>query len=115
VVSAKQLQDLLRTTEVSSADFNSVKALVQGQLDTFMGFKFRRVAKSFLPYTTGTDVRKVVAYVKSAVKLADAGRKVHVDIRPDKSHALQIRTVASLGATRMEEKKVVSIACDESP
>ena len=115
VVSAKQLQDLLRTTEVTSADFNSVKALVQGQLDTFMGFKFRRVAKSFLPFDAGTDVRKVVAYVKSGVKLADAGRKVHVDIRPDKSHALQIRTVASLGATRMEEKKVVSIECDESP
>lgn len=115
VVSAKQLQDLMRTTEVTSADFNTVKALVQGQIDTFMGFKFRRVAKSFLPYTVGTDVRKVVAYVKSGVKLADAGRKVHVDIRPDKSHALQIRTVASLGATRMEEEKVVSIACDESP
>lgn len=115
VVSAKQLQDLLRTTEVTSADYNTVRALVQGQLDTFMGFKFRRVAKSFLPYTANTDVRKVVAYVKSGVKLADAGRKVHVDIRPDKSHALQIRTVASLGATRMEEKKVVSIACDESP
>jgi hypothetical protein len=45
--------------------------------------------------------------------LADAGRKVHVDIRADKSHALQIRTVASLGATRMEEKKVVEIAADE--
>jgi hypothetical protein len=58
---------------------------------------------------------RCVAYVKSGVKLADAGRKVHVDIRPDKSHALQIRTVASLGATRMEEKKVVSIECDESP
>jgi hypothetical protein len=112
VVSAKQLQDLLRTTEVTSADFNSVKALVQGQIDTFMGFKFRRVSKSFLP--VANNIRTCVAYVKSGIKLADAGRTVHVDIRPDKSHALQIRTVASLGATRMEEPKVVSVACLEA-
>ncbi|NBW08654.1 MAG: hypothetical protein EBR82_11575 [Caulobacteraceae bacterium] len=113
VVSAKQIQDLLRTTEVTSADYNSVKALVQGQLDTFMGFKFRRVASSLLPYNANTGVRTCFAYVRSGVKLADAGRKVHVDIRADKSHALQIRTVASLGATRMEEKKVVEVAADE--
>lgn len=113
VVSAKQIQDLLRTTEVTSADFNTVKALVQGDIDTFMGFKFRRVASSLLPYNSGTGVRTCFAYVRSGIKLADAGRKVHVDIRADKSHALQIRTVASLGATRMEEKKVVEVAADE--
>jgi hypothetical protein len=113
VVSAKQIQDLLRTTEVTSADFNSVKALVQGDIDTFLGFKFRRVASSLLPYNASTGVRTCFAYVRSGLKLADAGRKVHVDIRADKSHALQIRTVASLGATRMEEKKVVEVAADE--
>jgi hypothetical protein len=104
-VSAKQLQDLLRTTEV--------RALVSGQLDTFMGFKFRLVDKSFFAYDGATGIRKIVAYAKSGLKLADSGRKVHVDIRPDKSHALQIRTVASIGATRMEEAKIVEIACDE--
>ena len=113
VVSAKQIQDLLRTTEVTSADFNSVKALVNGDIDTFMGFKFRRVSSALLPYNNSTGVRTCFAYVRSGIKLADAGRKVHVDIRADKSHALQIRTVASLGATRMEEEKVVEIATDE--
>jgi hypothetical protein len=113
VVSAKQLQDLLRDTSVTSADFNTVRALVQGEIDTFMGFKFRRVDKDFFAYDSGTGVRKIVAYAKSGIKLADSGRKVHVDIRPDRSHALQIRTVASIGATRMEEEKVVEIACDE--
>jgi hypothetical protein len=113
VVGAKQIQDLLRTTEITSADFNTVKALVNGEIDTFMGFKFRRVSSSLLPYVASTGVRTCFAYVRSGLKLADAGRKVHVDIRADKSHALQIRTVASLGATRMEEKKVVSILADE--
>ena len=113
VVSAKQVQDLLRTTEVTSADYNTVKALVNGDIDTFLGFKFRRVSSSLLPYNSSTGVRTCFAYVRSGLKLADAGRKVHVDIRADKSHSLQIRTVASLGATRMEEKKVVEVAADE--
>lgn len=113
VVGAKQIQDLLKTTEVTSADFNTVKALVNGEIDTFMGFKFRRVSSSLLPYVSGTGVRTCFAYVRSGIKLADAGRKVHVDIRADKSHALQIRTVASLGATRTQEEKVVEIAADE--
>lgn len=110
-VSPRQLQDLLRTTEVTSADYNTVKALVAGQLDTFMGFKFRVVNKAF--FTLASSRREVVAYVKSGLRMTDAGRRVHVDIRPDRSHSLQIRTTASIGATRMEEKKVVEIACDE--
>ena len=38
VVTAKQVTDLLQTAEVTSADFNSIKALVQGDVNTFMGF-----------------------------------------------------------------------------
>lgn len=114
-VSAKQIQDLLRTTEVTSADYNSIKALVAGQIDTFMGFKFKRVSSSFFPYNAGTDVRTIVAWARSGIKMSDSGKQVFMDIRADKSHSLQIRTVASIGATRMEEEKVVAIYCDESP
>jgi hypothetical protein len=113
VVSAKQLQDLLRTTEITSIDYNSVKALVDGTVNTFMGFKFRRT--QLLPLVSATDVRSVYVYVKSGVILAERGLKTHMDIRTDLSHSLQVRSVASLGATRSEEKKVVEIACDESP
>jgi hypothetical protein len=113
VVSAKQLQDLLREDRVTSADYNSIKALVDGTVNTFMGFKFRRT--QLLPLVSATDVRSVYVYVKSGVILAERGLKTHMDIRTDLSHSLQVRSVASLGATRSEEKKVVEIACDESP
>jgi hypothetical protein len=113
VVSAKQLQDLLRTTEITSADYNSVKALVDGSVNTFMGFKFRKT--QLLPLNSSTDVRSSYVYVKSGIVLAERGLKTHMDVRTDLSHSLQIRSVASLGATRLEEKKVVEIACDESP
>lgn len=110
VVSAKQLQDLLRDDKVTSADYNTVRALVDGSLNTFMGFKFRRT--QLLP--VATNVRSCYVYVKSGVVLAERGLKTHMDVRTDLSHSLQIRSVASLAATRLEEKKVVEIACDEA-
>ena len=114
-LTAKSLQDLLRTTEVTNHDYNTVKALVDGKVDQFMGFTFRRLSNKIMPIDTVTDIRTVVAWVKSGIKITDTGKEVHIDIRPDKSHALQIRTVAALGGTRMEEGKVVGIYCDESP
>jgi hypothetical protein len=42
VVNAKMLEALLGETEVTSSDFASVKALVQGEINTFMGFNFIR-------------------------------------------------------------------------
>lgn len=39
-VSASGLEGLLGETQVTSTDYNSVKALVQGEVDTFLGFKF---------------------------------------------------------------------------
>lgn len=113
VCSAKQINDLLKEDKIGNADYNTVRALAAGEVKQFLGFTFRLVSASLLPYNTGTGVRSCVAYAKSGIKLADGGRKVHVDIRPDKSHSIQIRTVASLGATRMEEAKVVEVACDE--
>jgi hypothetical protein len=113
VLSAKQLEDLLATTQVGSTDYNSVKALVDGTVNTFMGFKFRR--SQLLPLVTATDVRTCYAYVKSGIVLAERGLKTHMDIRVDLSHSLQVRSVASLAAVRMEEKKVVAVYCDESP
>jgi hypothetical protein len=42
VLGSDQLMRLLMTTQATSADYNSVKALVSGELDTFCGFKFIR-------------------------------------------------------------------------
>ena len=112
---ARSLQDLLKTTEVTNSDYNTVKALVAGNVDTYMGFKFIRISNKIMPIDTATDIRTCVAWARSGIKITDSGKEVHIDIRADKSHALQIRTVAALGGTRMEECKVVSVLCDESP
>ncbi len=110
----QQLDDLLNNVnQVSSADYNSVKALVDGTVDRFMGFKF--VKLELLPLNVSTDVRTCFAYVKSGVKFADSGRRSYMDILPTESHSLQVRTTANMGASRTQDKKVVAVYCDESP
>ena len=41
--SASGKSSLLNTTQVTSADYNTVRALVRGDIDTFMGFKFHLI------------------------------------------------------------------------
>jgi hypothetical protein len=111
VIGSKQLGDLLGTTEVSSNDYNSVKALVNGQVDTFLGFKFVRSERLGLSSTT----RKCIAGQKNSLLLA-IGLDVITDVGPrrDKNMAVQVYLGMSIGATRMDEKGIVEIDCIES-
>ena len=69
VCSPKQIQDLLNTTEVKSSDFNTVKALAQGQLNSFLGFEF--IMSTRLSFdSTNTDDRLCYAFTEDAIKLA---------------------------------------------
>lgn len=110
-VTAKQVTDLLKTTEVSSADYNTVRALVQGELNTFMGFEFVRTE---LVRTNASNHRRVLAWAQSGLLLA-VGQDIITDIGPrrDKRNSTQVYVSASFGATRMEEEKVVEIICAE--
>jgi hypothetical protein len=108
-----QISDLLNTTEVKSSDYNTVKALAMGQLDSFLGFKF--IVSNRLKFdATNTDDRLAYAFTSDAIKLA-IGQDViaRIDERADKSYSTQVYYAMSIGATRMEEEKVVEIACDE--
>lgn len=108
-VTAQQIDDLLGTTEVTSADFNSVKALVQGDVDSFMGFKFVQIER--LP-TSGGD-RQCIAWAKSGMHVGmwnDINTKITE--RADKSYATQVYVKGTFGATRTDEKKVVEIICN---
>jgi len=111
VIGSKQLQDLLGTTEVTSADYNTVKALVNGQVDTFLGFKFVRSERLALSSTT----RKCIAGQKNSILLA-IGIDITTDVGPrrDKNMATQVYLGMSIGATRMDEDGIVEIDCIES-
>jgi hypothetical protein len=113
VCGATQISDLLNTTEVKSSDFNTVKALAQGQIDSYLGFKF--IMSNRLSFdASNTDDRLVFSFTKDAIKLA-IGKDVtaRIDERADKSYSTQVYYCMSIGATRMEEEKVVQIPCNE--
>ena len=111
IVTAGQLTDLLGVTQVTSADFSSVKALVQGEIDTFLGFNFIRTQRLG---TDGDGNRQVLAFTQSGIGLA-VGQDVNTRIseRSDKNYATQVFLSMTIGATRIEDEKVVEIACTE--
>lgn len=112
IVSAKQLDDLLGTTEVTSSDYNSVKALVQGNVNTFMGFNFIHSERLGLD---GSSDRRVIAFAKSGMHLGMWGEpSAQISERADKNYSMQVYSSATFGGTRTEEGKVVEILCSES-
>lgn len=110
-VTAAQVTDLLTTTEIKSADYNTVKALAMGQIDTFCGFKFVRTERLV---TDGSSDRLCLAWVQSGVLLAIGEDMVgRIGERSDLGYSMYAYAKMSFGATRMEEAKVVEIACAE--
>ncbi len=113
VCGPKQVQDLLATTEVTSSDYNTVKALASGQVDSFLGFNFIMSTRLNKDATYTTD-RLCFGFTEDAVKLA-IGNDVSAKIseRADKSYSTQVYYGMDIGAVRMEEEKVVQIPCNE--
>ena len=110
VCSSKQLTNLYGTTEIKSVDYNSVKALAQGAVDTFLGFKFirsERLAK------TGTT-RFACAWSKKVIRLG-IGKDIvtSIDKLPTKNMSVQVYARMSIGAVRVEDEGVVEIGCFE--
>ena len=110
VCTAQQVSNLLNDQKVTSADYNTVKALVNGEVNQYLGFEFIRYEA--LPLATKT--RSCIAYAKSGLHFGTwNGLELHVDQRPDKKYTYQIYGKCTIGATRTQEKKVVKVNCLE--
>lgn len=106
---AKDVTTLLNTTQITSSDYNTVKALVAGQIDTFLGFTFIRTQR-LITSTDGSSVA-CLAWRQSALLLAVGANPVgRVGERADKSYATQVYHKMTIGATRMEEEGVQEIS-----
>ena len=115
VIAAKQINDLLTNVDqVNNVLYNDVRALHEGNVTNFMGFKVVRT--QLLPFGgTSTTLRTVAAFQKKALWLG-LGKdfRTYIDVIPQQSHTLQIRSKINLGATRAEELPVVTAVCDET-
>ena len=130
-ISSSQLNNLLGETSVTSSDFNSVKALVQGEINTFLGFNFIRSerlntltatqtydqatgALSGSDATAAVGARRCFAWAQDGLLMATAKDvQGKISERADKSYSTQVYACMSIGSTRMEEEKVVEIICTE--
>jgi hypothetical protein len=109
VVNADALHSLLTESEIQSIDTNTVRALVQGDLNTFMGFRF---VHSERISTQSEGFYQVLCYAKSAIGVAiGEDIKVRMSERDDKSYATQIYASMTMGAVRVEEEKIAIIEC----
>ena len=108
-VSAADLKNLLKDQKATSVDYAAVRALVQGQIDTFMGFKFVRISDKVWG-AAGITANTAVAFHRDGLKLG-IGQDIitHIDQRPDKNYATQVYSEINFGACRMDENKVVQV------
>jgi len=106
VVSPQGMDQLLNTTQATSSDYAAVKALVRGEIDTWMGFKW--VVSTNLS-SSGT-ITSCFAMQRYALCLALGSEPiVRTDERRDLSYSWQVYYELNIGAVRLEEARVVQM------
>lgn len=115
VLRALALQKLLEDTTVTSSDFNTVKALVSGELDTYMGFKFHKIgtrSEGGLP--GAVNDRVAFGYQKEAIGLAiGIDMKTTIDWIAQKTSWLA-NGMFKAGAVAREPQGIVKLQYDEA-
>ena len=121
VVNAKQLAKLMSDASFASAtaagganavsiDYNSVRALVSGEINTFMGFQFIR---SELVTADSNSEHEVVAFHRDGIGLCIwDDMRARITERADKRFSTYVYFTMTIGAVRLEEGRVVKILCD---
>lgn len=118
------INQMLNTTEVKNADYNTVRALAMGKLDTFMGFKFIMLQnfqdeiKGHLrdsEVETADEAVECYAWAQDAISLG-VGKETtsRVTERADKRYSIQPYVKMSFGAVRVEGPAVVEISLKKS-
>lgn len=113
VCSATGLEQLLGTTAATSSDYNTVKALVNGEINTWLGFNFVVLPDGIIKVTN--NVADYYAFHKTGLCFGMLEELfLRIDERQDKSYSKQVYYEISGGAGRLEEAKVVKVQADES-
>ncbi|WP_342270043.1 phage capsid protein [Rickettsia endosymbiont of Orchestes rusci] len=115
VCSSHQIGNLLRDSQVTSYDYNSVKALVSGEVNSFAGFNF--IITEMLGGISGTtnSIRDCYAFTESSIRFGTVTGSVErqIDRLVQYHYAPSLYYSESFGATRTEEGQIVCIKCLE--
>jgi hypothetical protein len=116
LIHANSLSALLGETEVTSADFNTVRALVTGDINTFMGFRFITFGdrdEGGLPVDGSSD-RTLYAFHRDALGLGiGMNQTSRVDYIAEKTSFL-VASMFSAGAVAIDDEGIVKITCREA-
>ena len=116
LIHANSLSSLLGETEVTSADFNTVRALVTGDINTFMGFRFITFGdrdEGGLPID-GSNDRTLYAFHRDAVGLGiGMNQTSRVDYIAEKTSFL-VASMFSAGSVAIDDEGIVKITCREA-
>jgi|TARA_Y100000310_G_scaffold155220_1_gene154700 hypothetical protein len=109
------LEQLLGETNATSSDFNSIKALVNGEIDTWLGFKFVMIEdrdEGGLDLTS--NIRKNFAYHKQALGLA-----IGIDMRTEINYISEktswlVNGIFSAGSVGIDSAGIIEVLTFEA-
>lgn len=112
---ANNIEGLLGDTLATSADYSNVKALINGEVNTFLGFRFVTIgdrSEGGLTVDVNLD-RTCFAFHKNAMGLGvGIGMRSEINYVPEKTSYL-VNGIFSAGATEIDAEGVVKITCRE--
>lgn len=115
VYTALQKQALLKIAEEKNVDGLTMKALESGEVGELMGFRFIRTEL----LTKVGNIRDILMFPPSGLLLsvgsgADFGLTAQITPMPGKRYSTQVYSAEFYGGTRMDEKKMIALKCDET-
>lgn len=116
ILHANNLASLLSETAVTSSDFNTVKALVAGEINTFLGFTFHTLgdrAEGGLAVDGSLD-RTLFAFHKQSMGYAEGiGPKTEINYVPEKTSFL-VNAMFSAASVAIDAEGIVQLTCREA-
>ena len=113
IIHANNLAGMLGETEITSSDFATVKALVSGEVDTFMGFKFVTLGDRDEGGLPLPSTRTCFAFHKDAMGMGiGMNQKSEINYVPEKTSFL-VSSMFSAGAVAIDDEGIVKISCTE--
>ncbi len=115
VIHANNLAGLLGDERAVSGDFQTLRALVSGDINTMMGFQFHVIGdrdEDGLPLSTND--RTCFAFHKSALGVGvGIAPKTEINYIPEKTSFL-VTAMLSMGAGAVDTDGICDVICDES-
>jgi len=110
---ASQLDALLGEAEITSQDFASVKALVRGEINSFMGFNILTMGDRDEGGVPKPSTRSCFAWHKDSMGYAESmAQKTEVNYVPEKTSFL-VSSMFSAGSVTIDAEGLVQVTCTE--